>query len=110
MLSLRRSLFGYAMTYINWILRAALFIVLLGFAVKNDQPVTLRYFFGYEWQSSLVIVALIFFAAGAVVGVISMLVNVLKLRREIARLKRDIKTKSKLADISEMQQKPNLSQ
>ena len=98
------------MTYINWILRAALFIVLLGFAVKNDQPVTLRYFFGYEWQSSLVIVALIFFAAGAVVGVISMLVNVLKLRREIARLKRDIKTQSKLADISEMQQKPNQSQ
>lgn len=98
------------MTYINWILRAALFIVLFGFAVKNDQPVTLRYLFGYEWQSSLVIVALIFFAAGAVVGVISMLVNVLRQRREIARLKRDIKTKSKLTDISEMQQKPNQSQ
>jgi uncharacterized integral membrane protein len=96
------------MTYINWILRAALFIVLLGFAVKNDQPVTLRYFFGYEWQSSLVIVALIFFAAGAVVGVISMLFNVLKLRRDIARLKRDIKSKNKLADPGEMQQKPNL--
>lgn len=98
------------MTYINWILRAALFIVLLGFAVKNDQPVTLRYFFGYEWQSSLVVVALIFFAAGAVVGVISMLVNVLKLRREIARLKRDIKSRDKLNDIGEIQQMPNRSQ
>jgi putative membrane protein len=96
------------MTYINWILRAALFIVLLGFAVKNDQPVTLRYFFGYEWQSSLVIVILVFFAAGTVVGVISMLVNVLKLRRDIARLKRDIRSKNKLADPGEMQQKPNL--
>ena len=94
------------MTYINWIFRAALFIVLLGFAVKNDQPVTLRYFFGYEWQSSLVIVVLIFFAFGAIVGVISMLGNVLRLRREIARLKRDIKLKSKLADTSGMQQKP----
>lgn len=94
------------MTYINWIFRAALFIVLLGFAVKNDQPVTLRYFFGYEWQSSLVIVVLIFFAFGAIVGVISMLGNVLRLRREIARLKRDIKVKSKPADTSEMQQKP----
>jgi uncharacterized integral membrane protein len=94
------------MTYINWIFRAALFIVLLGFAVKNDQPVTLRYFFGYEWQSSLVIVVLIFFAFGAVVGVISMLGNVLRQRREIARLKRDIKVKNKLADSSEMQHKP----
>jgi lipopolysaccharide assembly protein A len=80
--------------------------VLLGFAVKNDQPVTLRYFFGYEWQSSLVIVLLIFFAAGSVVGVISMLAKVLRQRREIARLKRDIKLKDKLAEISDMQQKP----
>ncbi|MGB8410993.1 MAG: LapA family protein, partial [Gallionella sp.] len=83
------------MNYLNWILRAALFIVLLGFAVKNDQPVTLRYFFGYEWQSSLVIVLLIFFAAGTAVGVISMLANVLGQRREIARLKRDLKLKDK---------------
>ena len=94
------------MTYINWTFRVALFVALLGFAVKNDQPVTLRYFFGYEWQSSLVIVVLVFFAFGAVVGVISMLGNVLRLRRETARLKRDIKVNSKLADTSEIQQKP----
>jgi lipopolysaccharide assembly protein A len=109
MLSLRWLLIvfsGRAMTYFNWILRVALFILLLGFVVKNDQPVTLRYFFGYEWQSSLVIVLLIFFAAGAAAGVLSMIPNVLKKRREIARLKRDIKVKSKLADISEVQQPP----
>jgi uncharacterized integral membrane protein len=94
------------MPYLNWILRVALFIVLLGFAVKNDQPITLRYFFGYEWQSSLVIVLLIFFAAGSAVGVLSMIPNVLKQRREISRLKRDIRIKNKLADISEMQQSP----
>lgn len=94
------------MPYLNWILRVALFIVLLGFAVKNDQPITLRYFFGYEWQSSLVIVLLIFFAAGAAVGVLAMLPNGLKQRREIARLKRDIRIKNKLAGIGEMQQPP----
>jgi putative membrane protein len=94
------------MPYLNWILRVALFIVLLGFAVKNDQPITLRYFFGYEWQSSLVIVLLMFFAAGSAVGVLSMIPNMLKQRREISRLKRDIRIKNKLADISEMQQSP----
>jgi lipopolysaccharide assembly protein A len=94
------------MTYLNWILRAVLFIALLGFAVKNDQPVTLRYFFGYEWQSSLVIVLLIFFAAGAAVGVFSMLPNMLKQRREISRLKRGNRIKDKLADISDPQQTP----
>jgi lipopolysaccharide assembly protein A len=94
------------MPYLNWILRAALFIALLGFAVKNDQQITLRYFFGYEWQSSVVIVLLMFFAAGAAVGVLSMLPNVLKKRSEISRLKRDIRVKDKLADISDLQQPP----
>jgi len=106
MLSLRRSFWVNAMRYLNWVLRAVLFVALLGFVVKNDQPVTLRYFFGYEWQSSLVIAVLIFFAAGAVVGVLAMLGNVLQQRREIARLKRDIRVKNKLADIGETQQIP----
>ena len=94
------------MRYLNWLLRAALFIVLLGFAVKNDQPVTLRYFFGYEWQSSLVIVLLIFFAAGTAISVLAMLASVLRQRREIARLKRDILVKNKLAGIDETQKIP----
>ena len=94
------------MRYLNWLLRAALFIVLLGFAVKNDQPVTLRYFFGYAWQSSLVIVLLIFFAAGTAIGVLAMLASVLRQRREIARLKRDILVKNKLAGIDETQKIP----
>lgn len=94
------------MRYLNWALRLVLFIVLLGFAVKNDQPITLRYFFGYEWQSSLVIILLIFFAAGTVVGVFAMLANVLQQRREIAHLKRDIQVKNKLAGIGETQQIP----
>lgn len=94
------------MRYFNWLFRAVLFIVLLGFAVKNDQPITLRYFFGYEWSSSLVVVLLIFFAVGAAVGVVAMFTNVLQQRREITRLKRDVRVKNKLADIGDTQQVP----
>jgi putative membrane protein len=94
------------MRYLNWIFRVLIFLVLLGFAVKNDQPITLRYFFGYEWQSSLVLVLLIFFAAGTAVGVIAMLVNVLQQRREIGMLQRDIRTRNKLADLDKTQQIP----
>ena len=97
---------GYAMRYLNWILRVVLFLALLGFAVKNDQPITLHYFFGYEWQSTLVIVLLIFFAAGTAVGILAMFATVLKKRREIAALKRDIRVKNKLADSGETQQAP----
>ncbi len=94
------------MRYLNWIFRVVIFLVLLGFAVKNDQPITLHYFFGYEWQSSLVLVLLIFFAAGTAVGVIAMLANVLQQRREIGNLQRDIRIRNKLADIGGTQQLP----
>jgi uncharacterized integral membrane protein len=95
------------MRYFNWFLRIVLFIALLGMAVKNDQPVTLRYFFGYEWQSSLVVVLLLFFAAGAAVGVLAMLTSVLQQRLEIASLKRDLRIKGKLANLDENPQAPN---
>lgn len=94
------------MRYLNWFLRVALFLALLGFAVKNEQQVTLRYFFGYEWQAPLVLVLLIFFAVGAAAGVMAMLVNVFQQRREIARMKRDIRVKDKLAGVGETQKMP----
>lgn len=89
------------MRYLVWLLRAVLFLVLLGFAVKNDEPVVLRYFFGYEWQASLVVVLLLFFAVGMGMGVLAVLSNVFLQRREIAALKRELRLKSKLADAGE---------
>jgi lipopolysaccharide assembly protein A len=97
---------GYVMRYFNWIIRTVLFLALLGFAFKNKQQVTLSYFFGYEWETPLVVVLLIFFFAGAAVGMLAMSANVLHKRREIAALKRDISTKNKLADIGETPQEP----
>ncbi len=94
------------MRYLTWLIRAVLFIVLLGFAVKNDQPVVLRYFFGYEWQASLVVVLLLFFAAGVGVGILAVLGNVFRQRREIAVLKRDLRLKNRLAGVSETQHIP----
>ena len=106
MLSLPQVCSGFAMRYFNWFFRALIFIALLGFAVKNDQQVVLRYFFGYELQSPLVLLLLLFFAAGAAIGMLAMLASILKQRREIARLKRDIKVKEKLAGVGETQKIP----
>ena len=91
------------MRYFNWFVRIVLFFALLAFAVKNDQQITLRYFFGYEWELSLAVVCLIFFSVGVAVGVIAMLASVLKERRETARLKRDIRINTKLATAEEVQ-------
>jgi len=94
------------MRFFNWFLRILLFIALLGFAAKNDQMVYLQYFFGYKWQTPLVVALFLFFFAGAVVGVLAMYVNILQQRREISRLKHDIKARAKLADAVEDRQPP----
>jgi uncharacterized integral membrane protein len=84
------------MRYLIWSLRAVLFVLLLGFAVKNDQPVVLRYFFGFEWQTSLVVVLLCFFIAGAAIGLLAMTGRLFRLRRELAASKREVQLKDKL--------------
>ncbi len=91
------------MRTLTWLFRAILFIFLLSFAVKNDQPVVLHYYFGYEWQTSLVVVLLVFFMAGVVVGLLAMLVSLLKHKQEISSLKRELRLKSKLADAGDSQ-------
>ncbi len=94
------------MRYLNWLLRAVVFLILLSFALKNDQPVVLRFFFSYEWQTSLVVALLLFFAVGAGVGMLAILGNVIRQRREIAVLKRELRLKNKLAGAGETQQIP----
>ena len=52
------------MRLITWAIRIALFVVLLAFAAKNTDPVTLRFYFDLAWQAPLVALLLAFFAAG----------------------------------------------
>ena len=86
------------MRYLIWSLRALLFLLLLGFALKNDQLVTLRYFFGYEWQTSLVVALLCFFTVGVVIGLLAMVGMLYRQRRELSAAKRELQLKNKLAD------------
>ena len=92
------------MKYLVWLLRGFLFLILLGFAVKNDEPVVLRYFFGYEWHSSLVVVLLLFFAVGAAVGMLAVLASLLRQRKELAALKDELRLKNKLAGVADTRQ------
>jgi uncharacterized integral membrane protein len=78
------------MKYLIWISRVFLFLILLSFAVKNDQPAVLQYYFGYEWHASLVLMLMLFFAAGTAVGLLAMLGSLLRQRREISRLKNEL--------------------
>ena len=81
------------MKYLIWTFRVALFLLLLGFALKNDEPVVVRYFFGNEWHASLVLVLLLFFAIGTAIGVLSTLTTLLRQRKEITALKNELRLK-----------------
>lgn len=82
------------MKYLIWLMRAFVFVILLSFAVKNDQPVVISYFMGYEWHASLVLVLLLFFAAGTAVGMLAVLGSLLRQRKEISALKNELRLKN----------------
>lgn len=90
-----------------WIVRLILFVLLLGFAVKNSDPVSLHFFFDSLWQAPLVIVILAFFAAGAALGALSLLGTIFQLRRDLSRARRELAAeKARLAGSSQKTQPP----
>ena len=81
------------MRVLAWTLRIILFLALFLFALKNTDAVSLRLYFDQVWQAPLILVLLVFFAAGAVVGVLATLATVFRQRREIARLQRELRSR-----------------
>ena len=79
------------MRHVIWILKFLLFVLMLTFAVKNTETVTVRYFLGWEWESPLIFVLLIAFCAGIALGLAAGLGQMIKLRREIATLNRKLR-------------------
>ncbi len=86
------------MRYLSWFLGLVLFLLALGFAVKNSELITLRYYLGYQSQAPLALVALIFLGAGAVLGVVASLGFVFRQRREILALKRELRQKARAGE------------
>ncbi len=60
------------MRAIVWIFRAFVFFALFAFSLNNRQAATVNWFFGVQWHAPLVIIVLVSFAIGAVVGVFAM--------------------------------------
>ncbi|MEO8409448.1 MAG: LapA family protein [Propionivibrio sp.] len=79
------------MRILLWVFRILIFLFLLAFALKNTNPVDVHFFFDAAWQAPMIIVVLAFFAAGALFGVLFLLGAVFGLRREVSRLKREVK-------------------
>lgn len=78
------------MRYLTWAVRLVVFLFLLAFAVKNTEPVTLRFYFELAWQAPLIVLLLAFFAAGAAFGLAAVLTTLFVQRRENLELRREL--------------------
>lgn len=79
---------------LGWLLKFLVFLALVTLAVKNSEPVALRYLLGLEWRAPLVVLLLVFFALGAVAGVAATFTHVLRARRELSRTQRELAARS----------------
>ena len=82
------------MNVLIWILRTILFVALLGLAIKNSNEVELRFFFDAYWQAPLSLVILVSLAAGAVLGLLALLPQLVRQRRSLSRLQRQFEQHS----------------
>ena len=78
------------MRVVTWAIRLVVFVLLIAFAAKNVEPVTLRFYFDLALQAPLVLLLFAFFAAGALFGVLALVGTLMRQRREIGLLKRRI--------------------
>ena len=54
--------------FLVWTIRATVFVVLFGLALKNSGVVDLHFFFGQHWEIPVSLLVLLSFAVGAVLG------------------------------------------
>ena len=77
--------------YLSWLLRLALFLLLLAFAAMNTGVVTLRFFFDRAWQVPLVLLLLVALVFGALLGLLACMGRMFRGRREVLALRRELR-------------------
>ena len=73
-----------------WILRFLIVVILVWFAVKNAQVVTIYGLPEQTWQAPLVFILLMVFVGGMLIGLLAWVPTVVRQRREIGRLKKNL--------------------
>ena len=57
---------------LQWTLKAAIFLILLAFALNNKEDVAVHFLWGLEWRAPMVLVLLVVFTLGVALGVLGM--------------------------------------
>jgi lipopolysaccharide assembly protein A len=77
------------MALLRWIVGGILFVALLFLSLQNSELVTVRFYHWFAWQAPLIFLLLIAFAAGVTAGLLAGLVRSARLKRQLARLRRE---------------------
>ncbi|HZV97733.1 MAG TPA: LapA family protein [Methylophilaceae bacterium] len=78
------------MKYLYTVLGVVLFILLLGFALKNAQPVELNYYLGLAWRAPMSLLLFITFFCGALLGMVACITPLIRQRRRLLALQREL--------------------
>ena len=57
---------------LQWTVNAVVFFTLFAFALNNQHEASVYFFFGTQWRAPMVLVVLMAFALGLIVGVLGM--------------------------------------
>ncbi|MDD4881890.1 MAG: lipopolysaccharide assembly protein LapA domain-containing protein [Gallionellaceae bacterium] len=76
------------MRALTLVIKLVLFLLLLAFAIKNGEVVSVRYLMGLEWRAPLSLVLLLAFALGVLLGLLGASRQILNNRRELIRLRK----------------------
>jgi len=79
------------MRILSWLVKLVIFVLLLGFALGNTDPVRMGFFNqDVAVDAPLVVFLLMFFLLGLLLGFATFMPRLFRQRRLVARLKRDV--------------------
>lgn len=74
--------------YLWLAVKLLVFVLVLGFALKNSHSVTFHSYLGYVWQAPLVLMLGVAFVLGSLAGIAALMPALFRARREAARLRK----------------------
>jgi uncharacterized integral membrane protein len=75
--------------YLGLALKLLVFLLVLGFALKNSHSIQFNGYLGQVWQAPLIVMLGLAFVLGALTGVLALLPSIFRLRREATRKGRE---------------------
>jgi uncharacterized integral membrane protein len=78
--------------YLGLAAKVLVFLLVLGFALKNSHAVTFYAYMGYLWQAPLIVMLGLAFVLGAMTGLLALLPTLFRLRREASRKPQPVET------------------